>query len=327
MPLQQLRPLPNPRSSFGVAVTNNTVVVAGGHPGVFHEYAEANFSSEVHAYDIGTDTWSSLSPLPFAIQGFKLIPYNSYLYALGGFRFDASARSGKSWEARSCNTILRYSFPQDRWEIIGEMPRSRSSYVTGVVQNKLYLIGGWDATPVELGDKKGRFYSTVDVFDLATESLEGSDYALPLPLRRAFSSCVAGGKIIIAGGLGVSGFMGGELYDITQTFEPNSSPETQWTNLPDFPEPLFAPGIGIVNGTLYLAGGTFSFTSPQRGMSSNKIYSYMIGDANWIELRENLSTNRSFVEVIELPNNRVGFLGGHNGYEVDSLPNGSFEIL
>jgi N-acetylneuraminic acid mutarotase len=327
MPLQQLKPLPNPRSSFGHASVNNTIIVGGGHPGPFHQYEPSNFSRDVHIYDMLSDSWSPLAPLPFAMQGFRLIHFNNYLYGFGGFRFDPAAKSGKSWPARTCNTILRYSLQQDSWEIIGEMPRPRSSYVAEVVQNQAYIIGGWDATPVEPGDKKGRFYTTVDVFNLATECFEASDYTLPLPLRRGFTSCVANEKIIVAGGLGISGFMGGELFDIVQSFEPNVDANIQWTNLADFPEPLFAPGLGYVNQTFHLAGGTFSFASSRRGMSSNKIYSLAQGDNTWTELNEILSSNRSFVEVIELPNNNVAFLGGHNGIEVNALPVGDFEVL
>lgn len=327
MALQQLMPLPNPRSSFGVVTLNSTIVVAGGHSGTFHEYEADNFSSDVHIYDINTDNWRKLSPLPFGIQGFRLIHFNNYLYAFGGFRHDNAVKSGDSWPARTCNAILRYSFGRDLWENVGEMPRPRSSYVTGVVENKVYLLGGWDATPIEPGDKKGRFYPAIDVFDLSTEKFEASDYALPIPLRRAFSSCIADGKIIIAGGLGVSGFSRGELYDIVQSFEPKSDIDLQWTSLPDFPEPLLSPGVGYVNQTFYLAGGTFSFTSPQRAKSTNKIYSFKIGDNNWAQLNETLSSNRSFVEVVELPNNIVAFLGGHNGYEADGLPVGNFEFL
>lgn len=327
MSLQQLEPLPNPRSSFGVVNLNDMVMVAGGHPGKFHEYEAHNFSAEVHLYDINSNRWKSLAHLPLSVQGLRLVYHNNHVYGFGGFRYDDTAKAGKSWPARSCNTIFKYFIQDDRWEIIGEMPRPRSSYVIGIVQEKVYIIGGWDATPIEPNDKKGRFYPLIDIFDLPSEKFEPSEYILPLPLRRAFTSCIDGHRIIVAGGLGVSGFMGGDQFDIVQSFEPNVGNTGSWTNLPNLPEPLFSPGIGYVNQTFYVAGGTSSITGPRKGASSNKIYTYRNGDASWTELSDTLSSYRSFVEVIGLPDNRVGFLGGHNGHEVDSLPVGSFEVL
>lgn len=327
MPLQQLRSLTNPRSSFGVVTIDNTILVAGGHPGKFHEYESSNFSADVDIYEFNTDSWRSLAPLPFALQGLRLAYYNDYVYAFGGFRHDTAAKSGGSWPARSCNTILRYSLQYDLWEAIGEMPRPRSSYVIGTVQQKVYLIGGWDATPIEPGDKRGRFYPVIDIFDLQTEKFVTSNFTLPLPLRRAFSSCMDGQKIIVSGGLGVSGFMGNDLFDNVQSFDPTVGHTGIWTSLPNLEEPLFSPGIGFVNQTFYVAGGTHSISGSRRGASSNNISTFQYGNTGWTELNETLSSNRSFVEVVELPNNRVGFLGGHNGFEEDSLPVGSFEVL
>jgi hypothetical protein len=129
MPLQQLDTLPHPRSSFGHVKIGTKIYIAGGHTGAYHVYEpESQFSNEVHVFDFTINHWAPLAAMPLRIQGFRMYNKGDYIYAFGGYTYDASAKYGTSYTAKTIATIQRYSITGDRWEVIGLMPRPRSSY-------------------------------------------------------------------------------------------------------------------------------------------------------------------------------------------------------
>lgn len=174
-----------PRSSFGHVLHGGKLYIAGGHPGQFHRYEAENFSAEFHAFDLEREQWDTLRSLPVSLQGFRILAHGNYLYAFGGFSPDPRINP-RPWPAASRDEVLRYSIVHDAWECVTNMPRRRSSYVCAALGNKAYLFGGWDGTPTELGDNRGRFVKTIDVFDIPTEKFLPSCLEFDqLPLRRA----------------------------------------------------------------------------------------------------------------------------------------------
>jgi N-acetylneuraminic acid mutarotase len=287
--------------------------VVGGHTGVLHSYPSVAFSEASHVYDIKNDRWEKIRAAPVAVQGLRLVADHTFVYAFGGF---VACAPTVDWQARSVDTVYRYSIVLDKWDQVACMPRRRSSNVAGKIGKRVYLVGGWDGTPQQPGDHSGRFQPVVEAFDLGNEQFAPSSELLPAPLRRAFAATVVGGRIIVAGGLGEKGFT--DLINIVASFDPKSG---AWSPLPNLPEPLFSPGVGELNGNLYVAGGvTIASGNPE---SSDKIYMLRSGDTKWLDVGARLSSGRSFVEVLALDAQRIGFLGGHG----DSLPTAAFEVL
>ena len=324
-----------PRSSFGHVLINSKLYVAGGHPGQFHVYKEANFSSEFHVYDITSSKWSTLRSLPRSLQGFRMVSNGKYIYAFGGFSPDVRIVNGY-WPAISLDTVLRYSIIEDKWEEIGSMPHRRSSYVCQSIDNLVFLIGGWDATPSDLKDSKGRFIKATDVFDLDTEKFVPSGLQfLDLRTRRAFTSTKSGGRIIMAGGLGTEGMMASDLFGEVISFTPpkasdvSSGSQTQgdWTLLPSLPYALFSPGIGALKNDLIVAGGVYPLVAQFQGITSSDILIYRNGSTWWESLPVKMSEARSFVEVQELPGGKLLLIGGHHGIETDALPSNLIEVV
>jgi len=341
MNVNELTRIPGtPRSSFGHVLHADRLYILGGHPGMFHKYDAANFSAEMHVLDIGLNKWQTLRPLPVPMQGFRVVANGTYLYAFGGFAPD-SRIPAKPWPASSRDRVLRYSISSDIWEDIGAMPRRRSSYVCASLGTKTYLIGGWDATPSELGDIRGRFVKPIDVFDVVNERFLPSCLEFQvLRLRRAFSATIYRGKLVVAGGLGTEGFMSSDLLADVLAYEPPSAEcdpdpnapagrylQGSWTQLPFLSTPLFSPGVGVRSADLLIAGGVEPLLQPYSGLSSAKLFLLKSGASSWEQLPVQMSEARSFVEVQELATGSVALIGGHHGMEADALPSNLIEVL
>ncbi len=327
-----------PRSSFGHAILDGELYIVGGHPGFFHEYGIDNFSSEVHAYNFSKNTWRDCSSFPRPTEGLRVVAHNGNLYAFGGFSYDNTI-ADDPWPARSLESVYRYIPNVDTWEMIAEMPHRRSSHICEVVGDKAYLIGGWDGTPIDIGDTKGQFVSAIDVFDFRTRKFRPSclEFSV-LRKRRAFSSAIYKGVITVVGGLGFEGYMGSDLFSdvISMEFPQNECEKNTsghgynqgtWSLLPQLPLPLFSPGAGVVNGELLVAGGLSSVLPPHNGISRKQILKFSDANGRWDELPVSLSEGKSFVEVQEFPHGQAGFIGGHHGYESDRLPSTKIEVL
>jgi hypothetical protein len=328
-----------PRSSFGHVILNGDLFIIGGHPGKFHKYDKANFSSEVHAYNIANNSWRKCASFPRPTQGLRVVESDGYLYAFGGFSYEATIAINP-WPAKSLDSVYRYSPKDDKWEQISVMPRPRSSHVCEVINGKAYLIGGWNGTPSAIGVTKGEFVTAIDVFDLTKEIFLPSCLEFNfLRKRRAFSSVIYNGKITVAGGLGFEGYMNSDLFSDVISFDfPSNECEAiagqssgfkqgDWSLLPQLPLPLFSPGMGVVNGELLVAGGLGPVLPPHNGMSRNQILKLNKSKGFWEELPVCLSEKKSFVEVEEIGQDCAAFIGGHRGFESDSLPSNLIEIL
>jgi hypothetical protein len=339
-----------PRSSFGHVLHQGKLYIAGGHTGRFHYYEASNFSDEFHCLDVATEKWSALKPLSFPLQGFRMIGEGNYLYAFGGFSTDGRLPPKRPWAAASKDTVLRYSISGDAWEIIGTLPRRRSSYVCARIGKKAYLFGGWDGTPSELDDNRGRFVKPIDVFDIAAEAFVPSALQFGmLPMRRAFSATVLNGQAILAGGLGEGGFMNSDMFaDVIAYMPPPKEMEQgkldaacekcRSARPPGFtqgdaqllaylPEPIFSPGIGTWGEDLVVAGGVWAIVAPYEGFSSSKVRMLKKGGKSWEDLPVTMSEAKSFVEVQDLLDGRLALIGGHRGEEADALPSSTMETV
>jgi N-acetylneuraminic acid mutarotase len=72
-----LAPLPDARAGSGIVQTGNELWVLGG-------WNQSGAQHEVDAYDIGTDTWRGLAPMPTARDGLQALVWQGNVYVAGG---------------------------------------------------------------------------------------------------------------------------------------------------------------------------------------------------------------------------------------------------
>ena len=301
---RRLPPMNEPaRSSFGVARVGERIYVAGGHRGPEHRYPRESFLSRMAYFDLDSKTWHTVSPRPVAAQGFDLAARGKYIYAFGGFTY--SEAHEPHWQ--SIDLIHRYDTEEDAWEQIGHLPRPRSSYVAARVGDRVYLVGGWNSTPLHEGDKEGQFHRAIDVFDLQTETAEVSSYEVPEPLRRALSSVVIGDRIILIGGI----TQGSSRFNLIDNVTALNTETGQWQERTPLPFATFAPATGTLGQQIFMFGGMRKQGSG-RFDYVNHVYTLPEPSASWEHTGRYLSRPRGFSQVVPLPGQALGLLGGHS---------------
>ena len=121
-------PNPHPSEYAGSAVWNNKIYTFGGS---FYNGESIGYHSDVHAYDIATDSWSLVTHMPDAKQTEGEI-VNGKLYVFGGFNGGTS------------RSIDVYDIASDTWEHTGELPFPISAHSTSVEGDKIWIIGSYD---------------------------------------------------------------------------------------------------------------------------------------------------------------------------------------
>lgn len=317
--------LPPARSSFGAIMHEGKVYVAGGHQGPEHTYPKESFLNNLESFDLTTKTWQQLAPMNVPKHGFQLVAHGNYLYTLGGFAY--SSDHLPAW--KSLDIVERYDIQNDKWEILPtRLPQPRSSNAVAVVNNKAYLLGGWNSTPKHDNDKDGLFLAPVDVFDFETEQASRTELNIPKPLRRALTSVVIDNKIVLLGGISE----GSSHFDWLDKVTVLDAEDNSWSELPPLPFATFAPGAGVKNNKIYLFGGMVLRNKETFDLDYvDDIYNFDFDKNQWDHAGVYLNQNKGFPQIVNLPNDSLGILGGHTyQWTEDSVidhPVADFEVL
>lgn len=307
-----------PRSSFGTVSHEGKIYMAGGHQGAEHTYPVESFTDTFIAYDIQTNTWKELAPRPYKAHGYQIAAHGNYIYAFGGFAF--ADEYAPKW--KSIAQIDRYDIKENKWETIGQLATPRSSNVAITIDEKVYLVGGWDGTPKFKNDYDGTFKDSIEIFDLKTEKSTIASYKIPSPVRRALTGIEHNGRIILIGGLG-EGASHFELIRKVTAIDPVTGASEE---LAELPFATFAPAAEVLNGELLVFGGMFK-TGPMNYEYVSHIYSMNLSDKKWSHTGRFMKETKGFSQVFHLDNKTLGILGGHKYLEGMDSPVSTFETF
>ena len=129
-------PLPLPRNQLSVAVLNDEIYVIGGQ--LNHDKQQLD-QTNVDIYNPTTDSWRAGPDLPYGhshSEGATFV-YNNQIWMIGGHHTPAGQH--KSF----CGDILTLEAGGD-WEITSNLPKPISSPAASIVDDRLYVAGGWD---------------------------------------------------------------------------------------------------------------------------------------------------------------------------------------
>jgi len=211
-------PLPTPRYDYGVAVVNGVVYAVGGFDQNF------NFVGQVEVYDPGTDAWTTKASMPTARVGLRVATVNGILYAVGGSS-SPGVQSG---------VVEAYDPSTNTWSTKAPMPTARGDLAVAVVNGILYAIGGDDGS--------GRT-AKVEAYDPAS-NVWTSKASMPEPANDLGADAING--IVYA----VGGFYP------AFTLKAYDAGTDSWTAKASIPTGTVGiPGVAVVNGILYVAGG------------------------------------------------------------------------
>lgn len=196
---EDLAPIPIiPRQEHTSVALNSTKLVVLG--GIIQIGETWNNTDLVTLYDIPSNTWKSIAPLPLALNHPNAAAVNGKIYLLGGL---AELRDqNQTWQATANCWV--YDPQEDEWTLIASFPEGteRGSAAIGVFGTTIYLAGGLRWMEFNSG---GRVLTVdeVSAFDTITgtwTSYPGS--ALPV-LRDHAAGAIVGGTFYVTGGRSV----------------------------------------------------------------------------------------------------------------------------
>ena len=242
------RPIPTIRRNLGVAVVNGKIYAIGGR--------QDNWGlSTNEEYDPATNTWTTKTPMPTPRSDFGIAVVQNKIYCIGGMRyFDYSGHG----EGILCAFNEVYDPLTDTWENKTSMPTTRQRPIANVVNDKIYLIGGFQYQDLPPPQTTIRL-DVNEVYDPETDS-----WTTKTPIPTASSnpaSATVNNKIYV-----ISGFHS----DLNQIYNPESD---TWSQGAPIPTAVALAGAGATTGEMapkriYVIGGYPSYPE----VSLNQVY-------------------------------------------------------
>jgi N-acetylneuraminic acid mutarotase len=192
----------------------------------------------VEAYNPANNSWVRKAPMPAPRYGQAVAVVNGILYAAGGWG-GSTGRVADLWA---------YNPTADVWSLKSPMRTARMSLAIAEVNGTLYAIGG------ELNGNS--VVGTVEAYNPATDTWT-TRASMPTP-RLGLAAATVNGIIYAVGGATESGFE--STHSFLSTVEAYDPATDAWTTTRPMPTPRSFLGTGVINDTLYAAGGTVSNT-------------------------------------------------------------------
>ena len=195
-------PLPTGRTGLAAAVVGNSIYAIGGRfstGGPCSGFGDTE-TAIVERYDIATDTWSTVAPLPSPRSDLAAATIGGKIYVFGGCRGRATI----------LGDVDVYDPVTDTWSAAPkDLPTPRAAmYSVASKGGTVYVIGGWDGI--------GAGLSTNEAYKVSKDSWTMG--LPPMTTARAEASAVGhGGRIYVLGGA-TPGF--GASLDANEVFKP-----------------------------------------------------------------------------------------------------------
>ena len=141
----------------------------------------SGLKTEGAKYNVATDTWTPIAPLPAGRGVFATAIVGNYLYAIGGYD-----------NASACvSTVYKYDISGDVWTTVASLPVTLAwSKAVAYNNNYIYVAGGYDCATV---------VQTVYLYNISTDTWTT---ATPMPAARfggAFG--LTGNKLVYVAGV------------------------------------------------------------------------------------------------------------------------------
>jgi PKD repeat protein len=241
--------MPTARTYLAVGVVNNKIYAIGGNPGSFP------YLSTVEEYDPATNAWTTKASMLTARQAFAAGVVNNKIYAIGGCNV-----SGCSTPFLS--TVEEYDPATNTWATKASMPTGRIYLAVGVVNNKIYAIGGCADSSCST------YFSTVEEYDPATNTWTncGSTCSSMTTARGYLAAGVVNNRIYAIGGNINSG---NTSLATVEEYDPATN---TWANCGStclsMPTARGSLAVGVVSNKIYAIG---SLTTVEEGTLSGSL--------------------------------------------------------
>ena len=296
--------LPTPRGGFAVALAGQEILVIGGE-------GHNKTYTQVEAYNVSTNTWRTLSPMPTARHGVQAAVCSGGIYLAAGGRTQGGSNPTNIHEAFFPSGVTTCGTPQPnepspskftkvRWQEVAKAPLGVTEAQGTVVNGKLYVFGGYVSwspfcatTQAHVYDPSRNIWSTLPNF--------------PEPWTHA-GVATDGKDIYIAGGYNNSPNCNRNEVATTAIWKFNVDAKT-WSIVAHLPQARGAGGLVMSGRNLHFFGGTDT-------SRTDKNEHWMLpldGSTGWKSLAP-LPNGRSHISYAVL-NGKLYAIGGQYSYE------------
>jgi len=205
----------------------------------------------VWEYDPGADSWKALAPLPTKRGSANALLHDGKVYVIGGAGLHPGSKETVVHPARphrALGTNEVYDLAANTWETRQSMPTARNHAAAGIVNNKIYIIGGRIGAAFIT---RAANIGIVEEYDPATDQW-GALKASMLNPRSAAAWGTYKGKIYVAGGEERAAGPWQRTFRAVEAYDPRSN---SWSMLPDMTFPRHGLAGDIVNGKFHLVSG------------------------------------------------------------------------
>jgi N-acetylneuraminic acid mutarotase len=199
-------------------------------------------STNAWEFDPVADTYKALAPIPDKRCSAQAEAVNGKIYLIGGIM---PMENGKGTRVTGLNQM--YDPATNRWENRSPMPTSRNHAFSGVVNNKIYVIGG------RIGAGNIPATSNVDVveeYDPAENLWGAIRQRMPTP-RSGGGVATYNGKIYVSGGE----LQTRQLAAAFRALEAYDAAKDEWTILPSMPSARHGNASGFIGNKLHIVSG------------------------------------------------------------------------
>lgn len=201
-------------------------------------------------YDPAADTWRALAPSPVARGAHNAVVVDNRIHLIGGAGLHPGSKETALHPARphrALGTHEVYDPATNSWSARAEMPTARNHGAAGVVDGRIYVIGG------RIGSV---FITTASNTDIVEEYDPKTDswgrLRSPMPTARsAVAWGVHGGRIYVIGGEVRQREYWGTFTSV-EAYDPRAD---AWTRLPGLPMPRHGLAADFIGNRLHVVSG------------------------------------------------------------------------
>lgn len=240
----RLAPLPEARHHIALAASGGLIHGVGGFSGGFPNWRA---QPTTFVYDPVADRWSDGEPLPYASAEGVFAAIGHRLYLVGGrVREHDAARHFN----QHLDTALGLVFDpaQRRWAPIADAPTARNSAAAAVIDGRLYVVGGRQASKQPDGSLRQVNVPHLEVYDPTTDRWSAR---APMPVAQGgLAAAGHGGRLYVFGG--EQWVPERKVFAEAWVYEPG---DDRWRALPALPTPRHGLGAATVGDRIHVFGG------------------------------------------------------------------------
>ena len=197
------------------------------------------------------------SPMPSGYWDDEAAVVNGTIYLMGVILY--YDWSTNLWDISSNN--YAYNPSTGSWTTIAPMPTPRISFSIATCDNKIYVIGGFEATA-----SNGASQVSCSVNEVYNPSTDTWTTAASMPIAAAGAQAnTVNGKIYVMGGsTSITGESNSTL-NITQIFDPTIG---SWSTGASMPYPVASAASAVMGNNIYIIGGDTQIYDTAKGVWS-----------------------------------------------------------